>query len=46
MLRAKRWATVVFYLLTPLRTLRLCGEKQVSNLSILGNVAHFRHFIY
>jgi hypothetical protein len=26
-----------------LRTLRLCGEKQVSNLGILGNLAHFRH---
>ncbi len=26
----------------PLRTLRLCGEKEVLNLGILGNLAHFR----
>jgi hypothetical protein len=24
-------------------TLHLCGEKQVFNLGILGNLAHFRH---
>jgi hypothetical protein len=35
--------TVVFHLLISLRTLRLCGEKQVFNLGILGNLAHFRH---
>jgi hypothetical protein len=28
-LSVKRGATVVFYLLNPQRTLRLCGEKQV-----------------
>jgi hypothetical protein len=26
----------------PLRTLRLCGEKQVFNLDILGDGVHFR----
>ena len=40
----RRRATVVFYLLKSQRTLRLCGEKQVFYLGILGILAHFRHF--
>jgi hypothetical protein len=33
----------VFSFSFSLRTLRLCGEKQVFNLGILGNLAQFRH---
>ncbi len=39
-LSVKRGTTVVFYLL---KSLRLCGEKHIFNLGILGNLAHFRH---
>jgi len=29
-----------------LRPLRLCGEKHFFNLGILGNLVHFRHFLF
>jgi hypothetical protein len=42
-LSVKRGATVVFYLLKSLRSLRLCGDI---NLGIPVTLAHFRHLLF